>query len=79
VGWLALAAALAGRVGLALAVDRALGRGVRPGHLMLLPLRDLLSFAIWAAGLARGTVVWQGRRYRMRRDGTMIEAATGRP
>ncbi|MCO6419141.1 bacteriohopanetetrol glucosamine biosynthesis glycosyltransferase HpnI [Siccirubricoccus sp. KC 17139] len=72
-GW-ALAAALAGRLGQALAVDHALGRGVRPGRLMLLPLRDALSFAIWGLGLARGTVVWQGRRYRMDRDGGMIEA-----
>ena len=31
-----------------------------------LPLRDAFSFAIWGAGLARGTVTWQGRRYRMR-------------
>jgi ceramide glucosyltransferase len=33
-----------------------------------------LSFAIWGLGLARGTVTWQGRRFRMRRDGSMVDA-----
>jgi ceramide glucosyltransferase len=77
-GWVALLAALAARLALAVRVDLALERGVSPrqalGRLVLLPLRDLLSFAIWGAGLARGTVTWQGRRYRMRPDGSMVEA-----
>jgi ceramide glucosyltransferase len=73
-GWVALAVALVARLGLGVAVDRALGRRLVPHRFLLLPLRDLLSFAIWAAGLARGTVVWQGRRYRMDRDGRMAEA-----
>lgn len=77
----ALVAALAGRLALAVTVDRALGHPVRPGRIVLLPMRDSLSFAIWAAGLVRGTVVWQGRRYRMDRDGRMIEVggAAARP
>ncbi len=79
-GWgaAALAAALLGRVGLAVAVDRAIGAaggGLR--RVALLPLRDLLSFAIWAAGLARSSVVWGGRRYRLRRDGSMVELRPG--
>jgi ceramide glucosyltransferase len=49
-------------------------RGMAPARLALLPLRDVLSFAIWGAGLARGTVTWQGRRFRMRPDGSMVEA-----
>jgi ceramide glucosyltransferase len=73
-GGAVLAVAVAARLGLGLAVDRALGRRLDPRRFLLLPLRDLLSFAIWAAGLARGTVVWQGRRYRMDRDGRMVEA-----
>ncbi len=73
-GWGVLAVALAARVAAALLVDRALGLGVRPGRLVLLPLRDSLSFGIWVAAFARGTVVWQGRRYRMDREGRMIEA-----
>ncbi|MBV1796303.1 bacteriohopanetetrol glucosamine biosynthesis glycosyltransferase HpnI [Siccirubricoccus sp. G192] len=74
-GMAALALALATRLGLALTVDRALGRPLSFRRFMLLPLRDLLSFGIWGAGLARGTVVWRGRRYRMGRDGSMVEAA----
>ena len=61
-------------VPLAVAVDRATGAaggGLR--RVALLPLRDLLSFAIWAAGLARSSVEWGGRRYRLRRDGSMVE------
>jgi ceramide glucosyltransferase len=74
-GWglAALGAALGARLALAVLVDRALGRRLAPGRLALLPARDLLSCAVWLAGLARGGVTWQGRRYRMRRDGTMIE------
>ncbi|MDB5373426.1 MAG: Ceramide glucosyltransferase [Belnapia sp.] len=66
--------ALAARLTLALAMDRLLGRPWRFGRILLLPLRDVLSFAIWGAGLARGTVTWRGRRYRMRPDGSMVEA-----
>lgn len=74
-GWAALGLALAARLGLAVAVDRALGRPLAFGRVALLPLRDALSFGIWVAGLARGTVTWRGRRYRMDRDGRMTEAA----
>lgn len=73
IGAAALALALAARLALAITVDRALGQSLSPRRLLLLPLRDLLSFAIWTAGLTRGTVTWQGRRYRMRPDGGMIE------
>jgi ceramide glucosyltransferase len=78
-GWgaAALAAALLGRFGLAAGVDRATGATGGLRRLALLPLRDLLSFAIWAAGLARSSVVWGGRRYRLRRDGSMVELRPG--
>lgn len=71
---LPLMAALGARLTLALGMDRMLGRPWRRDRILLLPLRDLLSFAIWGAGLARGTVTWRGRRYRMRPDGSMVEA-----
>jgi len=78
-GWgsAALTAALLARFGLAAVVDQATGAASRPGRFALLPLRDLLSFAIWAAGLARASVVWGGRRYRLRRDGSMVELRPG--
>jgi ceramide glucosyltransferase len=68
---------LAARLALAAGVDRALGRPFDLGRIALLPLRDGLSFAIWVVGLARGTVMWQGRRYRMRPDGSMMDASRG--
>ena len=60
-------------------VDRATGAAARGlgRRVALLPLRDLLSFAIWATGLVRFPVVWGGRRYRLRRDGSMIELRPG--
>jgi ceramide glucosyltransferase len=76
-GAAALAAALIARFGLAAAVDRATGAASGLGRVALLPLRDLLSFGIWAAGLVRSPVVWGGRRYRLRRDGSMVEMRPG--
>jgi ceramide glucosyltransferase len=76
-GLLVLAVALAARLWLALAADGVLGRPRRMARLALLPLRDVISFAIWVAGLARGTVTWQGQRYRMDREGRMAEARVG--
>jgi ceramide glucosyltransferase len=72
-----LAVALAARLGLALTADGVLGRPWRMGRVALLPLRDVISFAIWGLGLARGTVTWQGQRYRMDREGRMAEARVG--
>ncbi|MFZ4406584.1 MAG: bacteriohopanetetrol glucosamine biosynthesis glycosyltransferase HpnI [Paracraurococcus sp.] len=73
-GWAVLLPAMAARLALAVQVDRALRRRLSPARLALLPLRDGLSFIIWGLGLARGTVMWQGRRFRMRRDGSMVDA-----
>jgi len=39
----------------------------------LMPLRDLLGFGIWVAGLSGDTVDWRGLHLRLRRDGK-IEA-----
>ena len=37
----------------------------------LLPVRDLLSFAIWIAGYMGRTVHWRGRKLRLLKDGRM--------
>ncbi len=37
----------------------------------LLPLHDLLSFSFWLAGFFGKTVHWRGRRYVLKRDGTL--------
>ncbi len=80
-GWtLALLAAVLGARGaLARTADLLSGR---PGwrRLLWLPVRDLLSFAIWAAALHRGRVTWRGRRFTLGDGGRMSEATRpGRP
>ncbi len=41
--------------------------------LLLLPIRDLLTFAVWAGSYASRHVRWRGRRFAVRRDGYMLE------
>jgi ceramide glucosyltransferase len=36
----------------------------------LLPLQDLLAFAAWLGGFTGRTILWRGRRYLLRADGT---------
>jgi ceramide glucosyltransferase len=36
----------------------------------LLPIQDLLAFAIWLAGFFGNTILWRGRLYELKRDGT---------
>jgi ceramide glucosyltransferase len=44
-------------------------------HFYLVPLRDLLSFLIWAVSWFGRTVEWRGRRFEVRRDGRMVQVA----
>lgn len=69
VGWLAIAAALACRVVVMYQVDHAFP-GVSHSR-WLLPLRDLLSFVIFAASFFVAVVSWRGQRYRVGADGTL--------
>jgi len=36
----------------------------------LVPVQDVVSFAMWVAGFFGNTIHWRGRRYELRRDGT---------
>jgi ceramide glucosyltransferase len=71
-----LALVLAARLALARGVDGALGVAGGWRRWAWLPLRDLLSAAVWVAGLRAGGVVWGAQRYRLGADGRMVE--TGR-
>jgi ceramide glucosyltransferase len=71
-----LALVLAARLALAQGVDAALGVAGGWRRWAWLPARDLLSAAVWLAGLRRGGVVWGAGRYRLGADGRMVE--TGR-
>ncbi len=41
---------------------------------LLLPLQDLLGFGFWIAGFFGQSVEWRGKRYLLRRDGTVALA-----
>ena len=53
---------------------RVLGDGILRRGLWLLPLRDLLGFAIWCASLLGREVEWRGARYTVTRDGRLAPA-----
>ena len=44
-------------------------------HFYLVPLRDVLSFIIWAISWFGRTVEWRGRRFEVKRDGRMVQVA----
>jgi len=47
--------------------------GLLPGYLWLLPLRDALSTAAWAAAFAGNSVRWRGEAFTLKADGKMIK------
>ncbi|MFM9853630.1 MAG: bacteriohopanetetrol glucosamine biosynthesis glycosyltransferase HpnI [Sphingomonadaceae bacterium] len=62
-------AALAARIGLKLRVDSA--TSMTSGPLILLPLRDSLSFVVFLATFFVNKVDWRGTRYAVSRDGRL--------
>ena len=74
-GSAALGATLLCRLRLQWQVDRMLADsgGISLHRLLLGPLRDMLSFGVFCASFLTSAVVWRGRRYRVRADGTVAE------
>lgn len=68
-GALALGAALASRLFLKWRIDAIFETDA--GSAWLLPLRDLLSLAVYMAALFGATVHWRGTRFAVQRDGAM--------
>ena len=52
------------------AIER--GYGLPPRPYWLIPLRDLLSFAVFAAGFVARDLSWKGHRYKLMSEGTLI-------
>jgi ceramide glucosyltransferase len=59
------------RMALKFRIDAATGG--RAGPWWLLPFADVLSFAVFLASFAGGAVIWQGRRFRVGRDGLLSQ------
>jgi ceramide glucosyltransferase len=71
-GWPAISlvlAALAGRAVLTFATRR--GYGLPPRAYWLIPVRDLLSFAVFVAGFVARDVSWRGHHYELMSEGML--------
>jgi ceramide glucosyltransferase len=72
-GWPALilaATAVACRLGLVLAIER--GYGLPRHPYWLIPVRDLLSFAVFVSGYVARDVSWRGNSYRLLAEGNLL-------
>lgn len=74
-GWAVAAAAIGARMAMAWQVGaRELGDPSVRKWILLVPLRDLVAFALWVAGFFGRTVEWRGARYRVDRGGRLAGA-----
>jgi ceramide glucosyltransferase len=72
--WAAAAAAVGSRLAMAWLVGaRELEDPSVRKWILLVPLRDLIAFALWLAGFFGRTVEWRGVRYRVDRRGLLTE------
>jgi ceramide glucosyltransferase len=69
IGWIILAITLASRLFVPIQVERLTGGG--KSSLWLAPVRDLVSFIVFAASFLPGTVRWRGHRYEVGSDGSL--------
>ena len=71
-GWAAIVLALVSRLWLKLRIDRAAGASSGPA--LVLPLRDIMSFAIFFGSLFARAVYWRGERFRVSSGRTISPA-----
>jgi ceramide glucosyltransferase len=76
-GWLVLAAAVGLRIGAHRAAGRALGVSV--GRAWAAPIRDVLSFAVWASSFCGRKVRWRGHEMVLERGGRLRAGRPGMP
>jgi ceramide glucosyltransferase len=48
---------------------------LRPWHILLAPVKDLVIFCIWFIPLVKTTVSWRGREYRLTKDTLLVPVA----
>ena len=72
IGWIAIALALVSRFWLKARIDRAAGASSGPA--IVLPLRDIMSFAIFFGSLFARAVYWRGERFRVSSGRTISPA-----
>ena len=72
VGWAILASALTARLFSLAAIMRLLGEPETTRYLGLVPLKDLVTSAMWLAAFLGRRVVWSGQVFRVRRDGRIV-------
>jgi len=77
-GFAAVAGSLAVRWAAAAGIAQATRDRVSLRALILVPLRDLLTATIWAAGFFGGPVSWRGERYEVDGDGRLRPVAPER-
>ncbi len=70
-------AALASRVAVCRCVERRFG--LPRENLWLIPLQDIIAFAVYVASFFGATVHWQGADYHVAGDGTLVEEDLRRP
>ena len=70
-------AALASRIALCRCVERRFG--LPREQYWLIPLQDIVAFAVYIASYFGATVHWRGAEYRVATDGTLIEDDPRRP
>jgi ceramide glucosyltransferase len=71
---LPLAGAVAGRIGLHGLVRRKFRTAA--GGWWLVPIRDILSFGVWAASFAGRSVIWRGQHLEVDAQGVLTEAVS---
>lgn len=51
---------------------RILHDSVAKKFLWLIPLRDLISFAVWCYGFVGNTIEWRGQRMKLTKGGKLV-------
>jgi ceramide glucosyltransferase len=72
----AFAVVLVTRIGIAVTLQRRLtqSRSDAQRYWWLVPARDFLGVAVWAASFPGNTIEWRGKKFRLARDGRLVPA-----